>query len=349
MPSHPTVLFVGNFVDPHRGSPPVSLAVSRYLRQRGWRVLLASSERSRVRRLWSMLATAWTRRAEYDAAVIDVFSGRAFYFAESVASLLYALRKPFALALHGGRLPEFAARHPHRVRRLLTRAPAVIAPSPFLQESLRAYRADIRLIPNPVTIDDAHFRARGCLRPNLVWLRAYHQTYNLPLALAAVDELRKACPAVRLSVIGPDKGDGTYAAAVDEVARRGLQAHVRLLGPIPKHDIPARLDEFDIFLNTTNVDNTPVSVLEAMAAGLCVVSTNVGGIPFLLEHETDALLIPPGDVPALVQSVLRLLDDEALAARLSANAHAKATLSGWGCVLPAYEQLLTGLRAEVRL
>ena len=67
--------------------------------------------------------------------------------------------------------------------------------------------------------------------------------------------------------------------------------------------VPSELNEFDIFLNTTFVDNTPVSVLEAMACGLCVVSTDVGGLSFLLEHEGDALLVPPDNPKAMAAAV----------------------------------------------
>ncbi len=69
--------------------------------------------------------------------------------------------------------------------------------------------------------------------------------------------------------------------------------HVDFWASVEKSEVPAWLAKGDIFLNTTNVDNTPVSVIEAQAAGLCVVSTNVGGIPFLLENGKDALLVPP--------------------------------------------------------
>jgi glycosyltransferase involved in cell wall biosynthesis len=99
----------------------------------------------------------------------------------------------------------------------------------------------------------------------------------------------------------------------------------------------------DIFLNTTNIDNTPVSVLEAMACGLCVVSTNVGGIPYLLEHEHDALLVPPNDPQAMATAVHRLLNEPDLAERLSRNARQKAAQCDWSIILPQWEALLTSV------
>src|SRR6185436_16069131 len=102
----------------------------------------------------------------------------------------------------------------------------------------------------------------------------------------------------RLTMIGPDKGDGSLQQTQRVAGERGVVNHISFVGGVPKREVPERLSHADIFLNTTNVDNTPVSVLEAMACGLCVVNTNVGGLPYLLEHEEDALLVPPADVAA---------------------------------------------------
>jgi glycosyltransferase involved in cell wall biosynthesis len=95
-----------------------------------------------------------------------------------------------------------------------------------------------------------------------------------------------------------------------------------------------------MFLNTSTIDNAPVSVLEAMACGLDVISTNVGGIPFLLQHEHDALLVPPNDAAAMADSVRCLLSRPDLAERLSRNARAKTEQMDWPVILPQWEQLL---------
>ncbi|HEX2205773.1 MAG TPA: glycosyltransferase family 4 protein, partial [Longimicrobium sp.] len=113
-------------------------------------------------------------------------------------------------------------------------------------------------------------------------------------------------------------------------------------GPVPKAEVPARLAEGDVYLNTPRADNTPVTVLEAMACGLCVVSTEVGGIPYLLDDGGDALLVPPGDAEAMAAAVLRLLRDPALAGRLSRAGRRKAEGCDWSAVLPRWEGLLAG-------
>jgi glycosyltransferase involved in cell wall biosynthesis len=112
-------------------------------------------------------------------------------------------------------------------------------------------------------------------------------------------------------------------------------------GAIDKRDIPGVLDRADIFLNTSNVDNTPVTLLEAMAAGLCIVSTDVGGIPYLLQHGYDSLLVPPNEPEAMAYAIRRILTEPQLAGYLSRNARLKAEQFDWSNILPRWDALLT--------
>jgi glycosyltransferase involved in cell wall biosynthesis len=120
----------------------------------------------------------------------------------------------------------------------------------------------------------------------------------------------------------------------------GLGERLHLLGRVTKQDVPVLLQRGDIFINTTNIDNTPVSVLEAMACGLCVVSTNVGGIPYLLEDGKDALLVPPNDPEAMAFAIRRILDEPDLAEKLSMNARKKVEQFDWSVIMPHWKRLI---------
>jgi glycosyltransferase involved in cell wall biosynthesis len=124
-----------------------------------------------------------------------------------------------------------------------------------------------------------------------------------------------------------------------------LEDRVSLPGNVPKQRVPQALNSGDIFLNTTNVDNTPVSVIEAMACGLCVVSTNVGGLPHLLESGQDSLLVQPSQPSAMAAAVRQILSEPALAERLSRNARAKAEQFDWSNILPQWEALILKITA----
>ena len=336
----PGILLVGNFLSTSGFTRGVCEDLAERLTQAGWPVITTSHKPARLPRLADMVATAWRRRHEYAAAQVDVYSGPSFLWAKVVCWVLRRTGKPYVLTLHGGALPAFARRWPGRVCRLLRSAAVVTTPSHYLREQMRPYRPDLRLLPNPLDIGRYPFVLRQRPQPRLVWLRAFHHIYNSTLAPRVVALLAREFPDVHLTMVGPDKGDGSLQATQHLAAELGVADRIAWPGGVPKADVPVWMSQGDIFLNTTNVDNTPVSVLEALACGLCVVSTNVGGIPYLLEHEDDALLVPPDDAEAMAAAVRRVLVEPGLAERLSCNARKKAEGFDWSVVLPQWERLL---------
>jgi glycosyltransferase involved in cell wall biosynthesis len=212
-----------------------------------------------------------------------------------------------------------------------------------LLKAMSGLRSDILLIANGVDLDRARFRIRSAPEPRIVWLRAFHKIYDPCLAVRVAAIVAKSAPWVRLTMCGADKGDGTLRETRKLIAELGMDANVILRGPISRTEVFDELDRADILLNTPRIDNTPVSVIEAMASGLCVVSTNVGGIPHLLEDGRDAILTPAGDAPRLAAAVLRLLEEPDLAAEVSIRARAKAEQFDWSNVLPQMETVFESL------
>lgn len=340
------VLLVGTFPPPDAGSAQPSDLIASRLAERGWRVIVTTRRRGRVSGLADALGTIWRRRAEYRVAQVDVFSGRAFIRAEAACRWLSYLGKPYVLTLHGGGLADFARRHPGRVARLLTGARDVTAPSPWLAEAVRPMRPDVRILPNPIDLDRYPFRVRDRPRPELVWLRAFHAIYDPAAAVAVLAGLVAEFPDARLTMIGPDKGDGSRADAVRTATRLGVADRIRWTGGVAKDRVPALLDEGDLFLNTSTIDNAPVSVVEAMACGLGVVSTDVGGVRWLVEDGRDALLVPPGHVGAMVAAARRILVEPGLAPALSRAGRTRAATHDGAGVYDRWAELLVGAVAE---
>lgn len=338
-----SVLLIGAFLSCRGGVRAVGEELAERLVERGWRVLTASSATNRFRRLMDMTWTAWKRRDAYKIAHVEVFSGRAFLWAEAACWALRRAGRRYVLTLHGGNLPAFARKWPGRVRRLLGSAVAVTAPSRYLAEEMSPYRADILLLPNALDLDAYPFVARSSPGPRLVWLRAFHETYNPGMAVQVLALLRSEFPEIRLTMVGPDKGDGSLRRARRLAERLGVRDHVSFASGVPKQEVPRCLNQGDIFLNTTNVDNTPVSVLEAMACGVCVVSTDAGGLPYLLEDGHDALLVRQEDSETMACAVRRVLREPGLAQRLSENGRATVEQFDWSVVLPQWESLLSSL------
>lgn len=341
-----SVLFIGNFLSKVRGHRHYCEDLADRVEGSGWRVVRTSDRPARVSKLVDMVRSTWTRRHDYSVAHVDLYSGSAFAWAEVVCLELRRLHKPFILTMHGGNLPSFARRWPRRTRRLLAAADLVTAPSEYLREEMRAHVRDVEVVPNGIDLARYPFSVRSAPKPRLVWLRAFHRAYNPTLAIDVLAQLRTRHPEVTLRMFGPDREDGS----LDEVRQRaralGVEAHVELCGAIANRDVPQALAQGDVLLNTTNVDNTPVSVLEAMACGLCVVSTNVGGLPHMLDDGRDALLVPPADPRAMAAAVSRLFDEPGLAARLSENARQRAAACDWPRVVGRWDTLLRSVTAR---
>jgi glycosyltransferase involved in cell wall biosynthesis len=337
----PSLLLVGNFLSASLGTRTVCEDLAMRLAACGWRVQTTSAKPGRIPRAVDMVVTAWSRRRTYDVAQVDVYSGAAFVWAEAVCRVLRAAGKPFVLTLHGGNLPRFASRWPGRVRRLLRSATVVTTPSRYLLEHLTPLRRDLRLVPNALDLGAYTYRLRERPVPRLVWLRSFHHLYDPVLAPAVLARLVPHHPDIRLTMVGGDRGDGSLQATRAEAVRLGVAERVTFTGGVPKADVPQYLNASDIFLNTTTADNAPVSVLEAMACGLCVVSTNVGGIPYLVTDGVDGLLVPPGDPDAMAATVHRVLTEPELARGLSHEARRTAQRFDWSVILAEWQTLLT--------
>jgi glycosyltransferase involved in cell wall biosynthesis len=339
--SHPGVLLIGNFFTGGSGTRGVGQDIALALKTAGWSVVTASSRPGRVARLLDFLVTVWRCRDRYHVAHVDVYSGLAFVWAEIVCWALRMARKPYVLTLRGGNLPAFARNTGRRVPRLLQSSSVVTTPSAYLFEQMRPYRKELVLLPNPLDLSRYSFKHREHPSPKLVWLRTFHNIYNPSLAIRVVAHLAQDYPDIRLMMMGPDRGDGSFEKTKELALNVDVMDRVTYTGPVKKAEIPHLLHQGDIFLNTPRVDNTPVSVLEAMACGLCIVSTNVGGIPYLLEHECDALLVSADDELAMANAVRRFLTEDGLAERLSTNARRKVEQFDWPIILPKWERLFT--------
>ena len=342
----PTILLVGDFSASKLGNESIAEDLVRRLTRQGYELITTSDKTGRLSRVVDMLLTTWRQRNKVDTASIDVFSGQAFFWAEAVSGILRWARVPYILVLHGGGLPSFAKRYPERVAKLLRSAHRVVTPSAYLAEEMQNYLDKHQLIPNPLDLSQYTFVLREQPAPKLIWLRSFHSIYNPTLAVRVLALLVKQFPGVSLTMVGPDRGDGSLEQTNQLAAKLGVLDRVKFIGPVSKSEVPKWLASGDVFLNTTNIDNTPVSLLEAMACGLCLVSTSVGGIPYLVTKGENALLVPSSDEVAMASAVAEVLSRPSLAQKLSMNARHLAETFDWGIVLPQWETLFKEMAAR---
>jgi glycosyltransferase involved in cell wall biosynthesis len=310
-------------------------------RAQGRDVRTTSDQVGRVRRLADTMGAVARWRGRVDVAIVLVYSGIGFSVAEATTLVARAVGLPVVHWLHGGNLPDFAAAHPRRVRRLLAQGSAVVAPSDYLAGAIEGIGEHAEVIPNLVDLDRLGWREHAPAAPRLVWMRTFHPLYDPELAVRALAVLRATHPDATLTMAGQDKGS---RGEVQEVAADlGLGDAVAFPGYVEDADKAALFDAHDVFVNTNRVDNTPVSVLEAMGAGLPVVTTDAGGLPYLVTDGHSGLVVPVGDADAMAAAVGRVVDDPALAAILSRGGRAVAEASTWDAVGPRWDEVLGGV------
>jgi glycosyltransferase involved in cell wall biosynthesis len=334
------VLLVGNFVRKSDAYGSVGEELAERLEISGWQVCRTSYRQQKALKALEMLLTCWRERKRFEVAHVEIYSGRAFLWGEAVCRLLNWMGKPYVIGLHGGNLPNFLARRARRGRKLLESAFAVVSPSPYLKGAFARWRPDCELLPNGLDLSLYPGRVRRTPRPHLIWLRAFRRMYAPEVAVAAFAKVAQRFPEARLTMIGPDKHDGALDLAMNTARVMNVSERVTFVPGVPKTQVAGYLSQADIFLNTSTIDNTPVSVIEALACGLCVVSTNVGGLNHLLSDESDSLLVDPGDSGAMAGAVCRILAEDGLAGKLSENALRKAQSFDWRVVLPGWHRLL---------
>ncbi len=239
---------------------------------------------------------------------------------------------PVVVNYRGGEAGSFLARAAERVRPTVRRAALLLLPSGFLLEVFQRHGMAGRVVPNIVNLARFHpggGRSADAAAPHLVVTRNLEAIYGIDVALRAFAQVRGQYPRARLSVAG----SGPLAPALRRLADElGLAEAVRFTGRLDPEQVAELYRDADLMLNPSNVDNMPNAILEALASGVPVVSTRVGGIPWLVEHERTALLVPAGDVAAMAQAAVRVLDDAALRERLVGAGLAEAARYRWDAV-----------------
>jgi glycosyltransferase involved in cell wall biosynthesis len=154
----------------------------------------------------------------------------------------------------------------------------------------------------------------------LVYVGRLVRAKGLSVLLESLGELRRQCPEVRLTLVG----EGADRAALEaQTARLGLGDAVRFVGALDYSAVREVLSDSDILVLPSFAEGISVSVMEAMARGLTVIATPVGGMAELVEHGVNGWMVPPGDAQALTRALSTLVADRELRARLGAGARAR--------------------------
>jgi glycosyltransferase involved in cell wall biosynthesis len=332
------LLYIGNKLADKGASPSSIDVLGPLLEQEGFVLCYASAKKNKILRLFDMVFTLMKQRNKVDYVLIDTYSTTNFWYAVILGRLSKIMRLKYLPLLHGGRLPERLSKSPKTCENLFKNAYLNIAPSAFLETHFKHKGFEnIQCIPNSIPLADYAFKERFPVRSRLLWVRAFAEIYNPLLALKIFNELIKDYPDASLCMVGPDK-DGSLEKCKKYAIKHQLT--VEFTGKLTKNEWIKRAADFDIFINTTHFDNTPVSVIEAMALGLPVISTNVGGIPYLVENGVNAFLIGDNDAEGFVNRIKDLIKNPEKTQKMAKNARKTVEGFDWSSIKFKWKKVL---------
>jgi len=279
---------------------------------------------------WPLYAfSLLTEISKYD--IVHVFSASylSFLLAPAPAIMVSKFKnKKVILNYHSGEAEDHLARWPKTTTSTINMADAIVVPSKYLVDVFERFGFKSRAIFNTVEMNRFKFRIRRPLRPHFLSNRNLEPHYNVEAILLAFSIIQARFKDARLTIAG----DGSQRSHLQRAAKKLGLRHADFVGQIPHDRIHSLYDECDIYLNSSNIDNMPCSIIESFAAGLPVVTTNAGGIPHIVTHEETGLLVKRGDHCALADAAIRLLDDEVLAWKIARKAREECEKYSWQAV-----------------
>ncbi len=382
-----TIVYLVSATTGHKNNTPdTSAPLMELWRQMGHTVHFASNFRQPIFRFIHQLWTLITQARKNPIVVIDTYSTRSFYGAVLLSRVCLLLGLKYIPILHGGLLPKRLSSKAGYIRTYFAKAALLVAPSTYLARYAQQQGWPAAIIPNGLNLADYPFTSRMTrpsrsapmpdntsattpdnkpqssphktqhkITPKIFWLRAFDPIYRPELALEIFKALSEQYPQAELYMVGPDKG-GRMAACKNYAARNQLKVHFP--GKLSKSAWKNLAKDCSIFLNTSSIDNAPVSVSEAMALGLVVVSANVGGMADLLDHGKAGFLIDgpiatedhsanQSHTLAFVTIITDLLEGRINADPQITRARTLAEQQDWGVVNDLWGQIFNQHQTEI--
>ena len=282
------------------------------------------------------LVSLLRRVRQYD--VIHLFSASysSFIISQTPALLIARLyRKPVILNYRSGEAEDHLRRWGRSIFWILRLADRIVVPSGFLVDVFRKFGFEATSVFNVIDPEAIRYRLRSSAEPRIVVPRALEPLYNVACAIRAFAIVSSRFPHAELTILG----DGSQRRELEKLVQELGLRNVHFMGRVERDQIGECFDSHDIFLNTSSIDNMPVSLLEGFAAGLPIVTTDAGGIPYLVQDRQNAHLVPVDDHQAAADRIMELLDRPDEIERLSRQGQVEVQKYLWSSIAPAWYDL----------
>jgi glycosyltransferase involved in cell wall biosynthesis len=247
-------------------------------------------------------------------------------------------RKPVVLNYHSGEARDHLARWRRSAIPIMRLANMIVVPSPFLVEVFAGFNLNAVAVANTVDPEVFRFKRRDPLGATVLCNRNLEPNYDVACTLRAFALIQKEAPCARLIVAG----DGSQSNELRRLAIQLGLRNVEFIGGVDPKRMPEVYDRAHIFVNSSIVDCMPLSILEAFACGLPVVTTCSGGIPYIVRHNENGLLVEPGDYEQLARGILSVLGDANLANHLIEGGLCASTQFTWVSARPHWLAVYQG-------
>ena len=333
------ILLISNYVEGVGGISVQVKLLRDLLRGEGYVCDILSTKGSIAKRIKAVF-TLLSKGRKYDVFHIHACSDRGFLPAVLGISIGRILRKRIILTFHGGGAESFFRKKQKFVKHFLNRTSANIVLSGFIGRVFDQYGIKYTVIPNVLKEDNSAFKARTDIKPRYISIRSMTETYNIKCTLKAFGIVQEKCPDAILTLLG----DGPLKSELEQYVVDHHLQNVTFVGQVPNTEINHYLDEADIMVSSSRFDNMPVSVLEGFKAGLLVIASKVGGIPYMIEDGQNGFLFESDNAQEMAEKMTAAVDNPDRSLEMIEKAHSCLKQYTWEEVstrlLPLYNSNL---------
>lgn len=342
MPINKRILIAGLFAQSVNNPPTQAFVLANTMQKRGVQLTATSKHISKWKRLADIVFIMFIKASTYDVVIIQFYSGNSFIWQYIAAHIATVLNKKIVMTVHGGNVPaKLESSIGYRYKALLNKADLITVPSIFMQQELKKHGIASTLIENIIDLSDYQFREKNKIRPRILWMRAFSDIYNPLMAVTVLNILKQQYADVEMVMAGPDLG---MLQQTKEFTRSlGVENNINFAGFINNQQKNQLAADCDIYISTNRIDNAPVSFLEMWAMGLPVVSTGVGGVPYLLDDGMTGIIAKDDDAQSMADAIISLIENQALSSSIINNAKMKVTAYDEVNVFKKWEEAINSL------
>ena len=293
------VLIIANYRPSVGGISGQVALLHKYLNKEGFKVDIFSTKArmlSRFKIFYSLCKIA----NKYDVLHVHCCSYFGFFPLILGVTIAKKLRKKLICTYHGGDAKRFFRKYTRLVKHYLNRTDHNIVLSGFLANIFDQYEINYQIIPNIVEMDRSVYRERNEIKPKYISVRSLSPIYNIECIIRAFAIVKEVKQDAKLFILG----DGVSRSELESLVLKLGVSDVHFKGLVPNTDIYDYLSQADIFISMPKIDNQPMSVLEAYNNGLLVISSRVGGVPYLVDDNRTGILVESDNHVELAEKML---------------------------------------------